>query len=136
MRVRILLITASALAVALSVTFLVLGSVFYWGNIIIFGARERGKDLFLFTIAFLIPSVWSLVWLGCKEKKRAYPGNRKTAIYATFLGLNGLAVVLGIVEIGFFIAMAVPGSYGPVYVLKEDGVQTHWRGSQSIESAG
>ena len=55
-------------------------------------------------------------------------------ISAVFLVINSLAAVLGLVELGFFVAMAVPGSYGPVYVLKEGGVQVHWRGGSGVES--
>lgn len=131
---KIALISVSATVLALAAAFLVLGSVFYWGNVIIFGVRGRGGNLFLFTVAFLVPSVWCLAWLGCGEKKKMYSGSRKMIISAVFLIINGLAAALGLVELGFFIAMAVPGSYGPVYVLKEKGVQMHWRGGSGIES--
>lgn len=130
-RLRVPLIAVSAVTLALAAAFLVLGSVFYWGNVIIFGSRKRGACLFLFTIAFLVPGAWGLAWLGCRAKR--CPEGRKMTISLVFLILSSSAVVLGIVELGFFIAMAVPGSYGPVYVLKQDGVQTHWRGTSTIE---
>ena len=119
------MVTVATLLV--SVILFVITCIQLQGTIVIFGARERGFYLSIFGGIPLITSIMGVVWWYSIGKRQKKTEKRRLIKDRTLLIINSVFLVMQVVEIGFIITMLIPGSYGPVYILKQDGVQMHWR---------
>lgn len=105
-----------------SVIVVVITCIQLQGTLVIFGKRERGFYLSIFGIVPLITSIMGVVWWYSIDKRQKKTEKCRFRKDCTLLVINAVFLALQIIEIGFILTMLIPGSYGPVYILKQDGV--------------
>ena len=76
----------------------------------------------MFGIVPLITSIVGVVWWYSPGKRQKKTEKRRLIKDRVLLTINSVCLTVQVAELVFIITMLIPGSYGPVYILKQDGV--------------